>query len=162
NSTVTALRLQKDTLEPVEKFPSTEIPVVCDLLGDGKPCVITGGRGSRGDLWVKARDAQKKTLWEFTFPHSAACGQYSERPHFFTVGHFTGGKHLDVFTYSTKPDARTYLLDGRTGQMVWQREEVPKIERHFQPFGGRGSVWDFNKDGADDLLFCNPDFYCVA
>jgi hypothetical protein len=45
---------------------------------------------------------------------------------------------------------------------VWQREEVPAIERHFQPFGGRGAVWDFNRDGADDLLFCNPDFYCVA
>jgi len=39
---------------------------------------------------------------------------------------------------------------------------MPAIERHYQPLGGRVSVWDFNHDGADDVLFCNPDFYCVA
>ena len=43
------------------------------------------------------------------FPDSAGCGQYSDRPHYFTVGHFTGGKQLDVFTYSMKPQARAYL-----------------------------------------------------
>jgi outer membrane protein assembly factor BamB len=162
NTNVTVLRLAKGKLRRVEAFPSSEVPVICDLLGDGKPCVLTGGRGMDGNLWVQARDATKEVLWRFTFPRSGACGQYSERPHFFTVGHFTGGKHLDVFTYATKPAARTYVLDGRTGKMVWQREEVPGIERHFHPLGGRVSVWDLNHDGADDVLFCNPDYYCVA
>jgi outer membrane protein assembly factor BamB len=162
NTNVTVLRLEKNKLRRVEDFASSEIPVVCDLLGDGKPCLLTGGRGPDGNLWVQARDANKKTLWRFTFPHSGACGQYAERPHFFTVGHFTGGKHLDVFTYAAKPAARTYVLDGRTGTVVWQREDMPAIERHYQPLGGRVSVWDFNHDGADDVLFCNPDFYCVA
>lgn len=162
NTNVTVLRLEKNKLRLVETFPSSEIPVVCDLLGDGKPCLITGGRATDGNLWVQARDADKKTLWRFSFPHSGACGQYAERPHFFTVGHFTGGRHLDIFTYAAKPAARTYVLDGRTGKVVWQREEMPSIERHFQPLGGRVSVWDFNQDGADDVLFCNPDFYCIA
>lgn len=74
----------------------------------------------------------------------------------------TGIRQLDVFTYSTKPAARTYVLDGRTGKPVWQREEVPDIQRHFQAFGGRASVLDYNQDGRDDVLFLNPDFYCVA
>lgn len=162
NTNVTVLRLDKNKLRRVEEFASSEIPVVCDLLGNGKPCVITGGRGPDGNLWLQARDAGKRVLWRLTFPHSGACGQYSERPHFFTTGHFTGGKQLDVFTYAAKPAARTYVLDGRTGKIVWQREEIPGIQRHFQPLGGRVSVWDFNHDGADDVLFCNPDFYCVA
>lgn len=162
NTNVTVLRLEKNKLRRMEDVPSSEIPVVGDLLGDGKPCLITGGRGVDGNLWVQARDANRKTLWHFTFPHSGACGQYAERPHFFTVGHFTGGKHLDLFTYAAKLAARTYVLDGRTGTVVWQREDMPAIERHYQPLGGRVSVWDFNHDGADDVLFCNPDFYCVA
>ncbi|HZO88500.1 MAG TPA: PQQ-binding-like beta-propeller repeat protein [Chthonomonadaceae bacterium] len=162
NATVTVLRLEGDALRLVETFPSSEIPIVCDLLGDGKPYVLTAGRGADGNLWVQARGPDRKTLWQYVFPQSAACGQYSERPHYFTVGHFTGGKHLDVFTYSTKPAARAYVLDGRTGKPVWEREEVPGIERHFQAFGGRAVAWDFNGDGTDDIVFCNPDFYCIA
>jgi outer membrane protein assembly factor BamB len=162
NQNVTALRLHDTSLRKLRTVPSTEVPVVCDLLGDGRPCLLTAGRGADGNLWVQATAPDEKTLWRFVFPDSAACGQYSERPHYFTVGHFTGGRHFDVFTYSTKPAARAYVLDGRTGTPIWQRDELSKIERHFQPFGGRGAVWDYNRDGADDLLFCNPDFYCVA
>jgi outer membrane protein assembly factor BamB len=162
NTDATVLHLRSGKLDLVETFPSTEVPVVCDLLCDGKPCLITGGRGRDGNLWVQARDGKKKVLWKFVFPHSGACGQYAERPHFFTVGHFSGRTNLDVFTYAAKPAARTYVLDGRTGNVLWQREDMPAIERHYQPLGGRVSVWDYNKDGADDILFCNPDFYCVA
>lgn len=162
NTNATVLRLAGHKLRRVEDIPSSEIPVVCDLQGDNQPCLLTAGRGVDGNLWVQARNAARKVLWRFVFPHSGACGQYSERPLYFTVGHFTGGKNLDVFTYATKPAARTYLLDGRTGKIIWQREQLPEIERHFQPFGGRGVVYDANRDGADDLLFCNPDYYCVA
>jgi len=162
NKDVTVLRLDKKKLRVIEKFPSTEIPIVCDLLGDGKPCVLTGGRAADGNLWVQARDMHKNDLWRCDFPHSGACGAYFERPHCFQIGHFTGGKHYDVFTYSSKPGARTYVLDGRTGKVVWERDEIKAIERHFQPFGGRGSAIDLNHDGADDVVFLNPDFYCVA
>ncbi|PWU07981.1 MAG: hypothetical protein C5B50_30440 [Verrucomicrobia bacterium] len=162
NTKATVLRLEKSQLVPKDEFPSSEIPIICDLPGDGHPCLLTAGRAEDGDLWIQARDPHKKTLWRYSMPHSGACGQYAERPLFFTVGHFTGAKHLDVFAYAAKPAARTCVLDGLTGKVVWQREELPAIERHFQPLGGRASVWDFNHDGADDVLFCNPDFYCVA
>ena len=162
NTSATVLRLETNILTKVDEFPSSEIPIVCDLLGDGKPCVITGGRSADGNLWVQGTDTTKKSLWHYVFPHSGACGQYSERPHFFNVGHFTRGKQLDVCTYATKPEARTYVLDGRKGKPVWEREQLPAIERHYHPLGGRISVWDYNHDGADDILFCNPDYYCVA
>lgn len=162
NAQATVLRFIAGKLAVVETIPSTEIPVVCDLIGDGKPYLLTAGRGADGNLWIQARGPDKKNIWRFVFPDSSACGQYSQRPHYFTVGHFTGGKHLDVFSYSTKPAARTYVLDGRTGKPVWERREIPRIERHSQAFGGRASVWDFNGDGADDVIFCNPDYYCIA
>jgi hypothetical protein len=162
NATITALKLGADTLKVVETIPSTEIPVVADLLGDGRPCLLTAGRGKDGNLWVQARTPGKQPLWRFVFPDSGACGQYSQRPHYLAVGRFSGRKGLDVFTHSTKPAARTYVLDGRTGKPVWERVELPAIERHFQAFGGRASAHDYDGDGDDDVLFLNPDYYCVA
>jgi outer membrane protein assembly factor BamB len=162
NATITALKLDGGTLKVVEAIPSTEIPVEADLLGDGRPYLLTAGRANDGSLWVQARDPEKQPLWRFVFPDSGACGQYSQRPHYLAVGRFTGRKGLDVFTYSTKPAARTYVLDGRTGKPVWEKGELPAIERHFQAFGGRASANDYDGDGADDVLFLNPDYYCVA
>ncbi len=162
NSTITVLELDGGTLRVVETIPSTEVPIVADLLGDGRPSLLTAGRGKDGNLWVQARGPEKQTLWRFVFPGSGACGQYSQRPHYLAVGRFTGHKGLDVFAYSTKPAARTDLLDGRTGKPVWEKTELPEIERHFQAFGGRASAHDHDGDGADDVLFLNPDYYCVA
>lgn len=162
NKEATVLRLAADKLERVETVATTEIPVVCDLMGDGRPWMLTAGRGADGNLWVEPRAPGRKSPWHFVFPHSGACGAFSERPHFFLPGRFTGGKHLDLLTYATKPAARTYLLDGRTGQVVWERSELPGIERHFQPLFARASAADFEGDGADDVVFTNPDFYCVA
>jgi hypothetical protein len=162
NATITALKLDGRTLMVVETIPSTEIPVVANLLGDGRPYLLTAGRGKDGNLWVQARGPDKQTLWRFVFPDSGACGQYSQRSHYLAVGRFTGRKGPDVFTYSTKPAARTYVLDGRTGNPVWEEAELPAIERHFQAFGGRASAHDYDGDRADDVVFLNPDYYCVA
>jgi hypothetical protein len=162
NIRITVLGFDSGKLAVRETIPSTQIPVVCDLTGDGKLCLLTAGRGRDGNLWIEARGPDRAPLWRFVFPESSACGQYSQRPHYFTVGHFTAARHLDVFSYSTKPEARTYVLDGRTGKPVWERREIPGIERHLQAFGGRASVWDFNRDGADDVIFCNPNYYCIA
>lgn len=162
NATATITKLDDGTITPIEKIPSAEIPTICDLLGDGKPVLLTGGRTETRDCYVAARDSNKKELWRYVFPQSAGCGQYSDRPVYTTVGHFTGSKNLDVFTFSMKPQARAYLLDGKTGQPIWRKEEVPKIERHYQEFGGRACIYDYNHDGCDDIFFANPDYYCVG
>jgi len=162
NSTVTVLGLEQGELRQLEAFPSTEIPIVCNLLGDGKPYLLTSGREADGNIWVQARGPDRQPLWRYLLPNTASSSQYASRAVNFTVGHFTGGAQLDVFLYCAKPGARTDVLNGRTGKRVWERDEVPNTFRHFQPAGGRASVWDYNGDGADDILFLNPDFYCVA
>ncbi len=55
NIQVSVLRFDSGKLRVLETIPSTEIPVVCDLIGDGKPCLLTAGRGGDGNLWIQAR-----------------------------------------------------------------------------------------------------------
>ena len=167
NTNVTELILAGGSLRPASTFPSLEVPIVCQLLGDERPFILLAGREADQNLFIEARHLQPEAtdmaaiLWHFTLPDSQGCGQYMQAI-YFTVGHFTGGEHFDVFTYSTKPGARAYLLDGRTGQPLWERRDIPDIERHFQAMGGRTAVWDYDNDGEEDLLFCCPDYYCVA
>ncbi|MEW6754629.1 MAG: FG-GAP-like repeat-containing protein [Candidatus Latescibacterota bacterium] len=147
-------------------LPSLDVPAVCPLLGDGVPCLVTGDRGPDGNLRVTAsrfagEGNEPQTLWRFTFASSQGCGQYLQAL-FVAVGRFTGSAGYDVFSYTTKPGARACLLDGRTGQVRWERDEIPGIERHFQAMGGRVAAWDLDGDGEDDLLFCCPDYYCAA
>jgi PQQ-like domain len=157
-----SLRLSGGRLGLVDRFETSEIPIVCDLMGDGVRWTLTAGRGADGNLWVEPRRPGAPPAWRFVFPGSASCGAYSERPHFFQVGHFTGGRHLDIFTYATKPAARTYLLDGRTGRIVWQRADLPAIERYFQPLFARAAAVDLLGVGRDEVVYTNPDYYCVA
>jgi hypothetical protein len=108
-------------------FQSLESPIVCQLLGDERQFILLAGRESDQNLFIEARQIQpdapdeSSILWHFTLKDSQGCGQYLQAI-YFTVGHFTGGSHFDVFTYSTKPGARTYVLDGRTGQPLWERQ----------------------------------------
>ena len=164
NTNVTELILEGNDLKPGFTLPSLEVPIVCQLLGDERQFILLAGRESDQNLFIEARQIQpdaESILWHFTLKNSQGCGQYMQAI-YFTVGHFTGGTHFDVFTYSTKPGARAYVLDGRTGKPLWEQSEIPGIERHFQAMGGRTAVWDYDNDGKDDLLFCCPDYYCVA
>lgn len=159
-------RLDHGRLETGVVMDSLESPVVCDLLGDGRPFILLAGREADRSLYVEAVSlvpdaARPVPLWRQVLPDSRQCGQYMQAL-YLAVGRFRGGPGLEVFAYSTKPGARSLLLDGRTGEPLWQREEIPGIERHFQAMGGRVAVWDYDGDGEDDLLFCCPDFYCVA
>jgi hypothetical protein len=159
--TCRVLSFVRGRLHEVENFPSLDVPVVCRLDESGDPCLLTTGRDEQLNLWVEARGPDRQRRWRFTFPDSAACGQYLQAI-YISVGRFTGGCHNDVFAYTTKPEARSVMLDGATGRLIWEKRELPEIERHFQGFGGRMSAWDLDGDGADELFFCNPDFYCVA
>lgn len=77
---VKVLQMREGQLRLLRKVPSTEVPIVCDLLGDGRPIMLTGGRtDSSRDLYVEARGPDAKPIWRFVFPKSAACGRYSER-----------------------------------------------------------------------------------
>ena len=50
------------------------------------------------------------------------------------------------------------MLDGRSGEIVW---EIPEIERYWGPSTNLAASFDFDGDGSEDLVFTNPDYYCV-
>ena len=162
NINVTELILEGNSLRRGFTLQSVEMPIICQLLGDERQFILLAGREPDQNLFVEARQIQSDApdassiLWHFTLPDSQSCGQYMQAI-YFTVGHFTGGEHLDVFTYSTKPGARTYVLNGLTGQPLWERDEIPGIERHFQAMGGRTAVWDYDGDGQNEFLFGGQD-----
>ena len=70
-------------------------------------------------------------LWEVTLPHPAHPGLPYGRPLYFQTGHFTGRPGEDVYVYAGTPMVRSLLLDGRTGDVVWERGELPGMERYF-------------------------------
>src|SRR6185369_14135660 len=57
---------------------------------------------------------------------------------------------------------RGMVLSGADGALLWDKGDWPGIERYFAPTKNQAAVWDFDGDGKDDLIFTNPDFYCVA
>ena len=69
---------------------------------------------------------------------------------------------LDIYVWFGTPRVRSVCIEGTTGRLVWEHGEHPEIERHWGPSINLASVYDYNKDSADDLVFTNPDYYCIA
>ena len=47
-------------------------------------------------------------------------------------------------------------------KIVWEKGEIADTERYAGPSMNLASVEDFNRDGKEDLVFTNPDMYCIA
>jgi outer membrane protein assembly factor BamB len=60
------------------------------------------------------------------------------------------------------PVVRSCVLDGNTGKILWDRGETPGLERYWGPSVNLASTTDFDGDGNADLVFTNPDYYCIA
>ena len=163
NATITALKLDGGTLRVVESIPSTEIPVVADLLGDGTPCLLTAGRGAGRRPLGAGPHARQADALAVRLPGQRGVRAVQPAPPLPRRRPLhRAARGWTCSPTAPSPAARTYVLDGRTGTPVWEKTELPEIGRHFQAFGGRASAHDYDGDGADDVLFLNPDFYCIA
>src|SRR5262249_11538012 len=100
--------------------------------------------------------------WEIKLPRPNRQGMPYGRPLYFQTGHFTGRKGQDVYVYAGTPIVRSVMLDGQTGKLLWEKGEVPGTERYYAPTVNLASVYDVNGDGKEDLVFTDPDDYCVA
>src|SRR5207249_5777285 len=49
-----------------------------------------------------------------------------------------------------------------TGVQTCALPIFPGTERYFAPTVNLAAVYDVNGDGCDDLVFTNPDYYCVT
>lgn len=145
------------------EFPSDVMPAVADMDGDGRLELVVGTASAGSDPHLRAyrMGSPEKFLWDVTL-HPPHPGIPHARPLYFQTGRFTGGPGDDLYVYTGTPVARSLMLDGRTGKIVWEKGESPGISRYYAPTTNHASVWDVNGDGKDDLVFTDPDYYCAA
>jgi len=146
------------------RYPSSALPALADLDGDGHLEILTGTVSATAPPVVEARTPARgdRLLWRCEFPSPDRLGLPYGKPLYFQTGRFTGKETPDVYVWAGTPLVRSAVLEGRTGRMVWERGEIPQTERYWGPGVNHAAVYDFDQDGNDDLIFTNPDYYCVA
>lgn len=161
---VTVLEWTGADLNAVARYRSTSIPVVADLDGDAKAEVVVSDVRPDARPVVEALTPalDNKTLWRSAFPPSERAGLPQPRKAYIRTGRFTGKPRPDLYVWAGTPLVRSVVLEGRTGALLWERGEVPNQERYWGPSMNLASVCDYDGDGNEDLVFTNPDYYCVA
>src|ERR1039458_3858702 len=67
-----------------------------------------------------------------------------------------------LFVYVGTPFVRSLALDGSSGALIWEKTNIPGLDRYYAPTVNLAAVWDVNGDGKEDMVFTCPDYYCVA
>ena len=144
--------------------------VAADLNGAGGKEVVYGRAAADGSAEVVAARGDGKPLWTHAFPRFAGHApnwNFNGLTH-WTAGRFTGRSGCDVAVSLRRGNMHTdetHLLDGRTGREVWcgiSATDDPSASRR-RGFGGAvTSAYDWDGDGAEDLLCAYPDEFYVA
>lgn len=161
---IQVLRLSGKTFTRLAEYRSASPPVVADLDGDGKVELVLTTVGSAAAPVVEAVTPSlgNRTLWRRTLPKTDRAGLPAPRFAYVRTIHFTGKLTPDLYFWAGVPLVRSVGLDGLTGNVLWEKGEIPNNERFWGPSMNFASAWDFNGDGKEDLVFTNPDNYCVA
>lgn len=156
--------LRDGAFELVAEFSSSCLPVIADMNGDNRLDVVTADvAASRPPIVeVKTLSADPPLVWKTELPPATRRGLPHGRAAYLRTARFTGGTTPDLYLYAGTPLVRSAGINGKTGTVLWEKDETPGIERYWAPTVNAASTWDFDGDGKDDLVFTNPDYYCVA
>ena len=162
--TVALLRVNGQQLEAARTFTSSSEPIIVDLNGDGRRELVLSDAKPDATPTMRAitpsqNDAE---LWSSHLPVPERAGLPHARPAYMRAGRFTGKPTPDLYAWFGTPLGRSVVIDGLTGALVWEKGEVPKNERYWGATTNSASVYDFNADGGEDVVFTNPDYYCIA
>lgn len=148
----------------IETFESTGLPVLADIDEEkGKEVVVaTTGLTEPPKFSVWSLREGKKLVWEKQIPPTDRAGLPNSRKLYMRTAHFTGRPQHDLFAWVGEPVVRSLGLDGRNGEILWEKGECDGIERFDGPSMNLASTFDLNNDGTVDLVFTNPDYYTVA
>ena len=157
-------KLKNGAFEPYREYASSCAPVLADLNGDGKIEVVTLTVAPDALPLVRAvtpadNDA---VLWESRLPPPTRTGLPAPRKAYMRTAHFLGRDTPDLYVWAGTPLVRSAAVDGRTGAVLWEKAELPGLERYCGASVNLASACDYNGDGKEDLVFTCPDYYCVA
>ncbi len=163
-NSVRVFKLVGNTLEPRGQYASSSVPVPVDLDGDGQlEWVLT--TVSLTDLPIVEAITpalDNKVLWRCRFPPIDRPGLPVSQKAYVRTIRLTGKAAPDLYVWAGSPLFRSIGLEGRTGTILWEKGEMPSIEHYWGPTMNYASACDFNADGKEELVFTNPDYYCVA
>jgi len=134
-------------------------PLVYDLLGDGTLCSICPGQDSTGHSVVRAFRSDGKLLWESVLDREQPAGP----PTRWHAGDFLPGPRAGVVVSSRARQGETiqgtFLLDGKSGEIVWQKGGYLTAHNISLPYYPMGvpTAFDLDGDGVEEI---GMDFYC--
>ncbi|HUW60899.1 MAG TPA: VCBS repeat-containing protein [Candidatus Bathyarchaeia archaeon] len=161
---VKVLRLERGALNVVGEYVSSCAPVFADFNGDGKTDIALADVAPEHTPVVEVRTPglENAALWRAQLPPPERTGLPQPRVAYVRTGRFTGKTTPDLYVWAGTPLVRSLVLDGLTGTPVWERGQIGDSERYWGPSVNLASVFDYDADGCEDLVFTNPDYFCVA
>ena len=164
NQEAEVLALQTDgAWEKRAVYPSAGLPAIADVDGDGLLEIVTGQVSTTDPPAIEARTPARgnELRWTTRLPALARPGLPYGHLLYLQPGHFTGHPAADLYIWAGTPLVRSLMIEGRTGAVVWEKGEIEGIERFWGPSVNLAASWDADGDGAEDLVFTNPDYYCI-
>lgn len=156
-------RLAGKDFEAVGEYASDTPPVLADVNGDGKVEVVTErvAQGAQPVIEAVTPALENRPLWKTTLPAPQRTGMPGQRNAYLrALKRADGG--ANVYAFAGLPQVHSAMLDGVTGAVLWDKDVTADSVRYWGPSINHASAWDFDGDGNEDLIFTNPDYYCVA
>jgi hypothetical protein len=158
------LQWMGDRFRESGRYPSSGMPVIADIDGDDRMEIVTGSvdpqQQPRLEAWRPGGEPER--IWSMDFPPlDGAALPYGHRL-YLQAGRFTGRAGQDLYVWAGVPRVRSAVVDGGSGRIVWERGKMDVIERYWGPSVNVAASWDVDGDGAQDLVFTAPDYYCVV
>lgn len=138
-------------------------PELADVDGDGAREILAAESTADGLPALVARTADRDVLWRRAFERFAAGPSVWNTSGIltWTTGRFRERDKIDVVVTlrrSVMHTDETYLLDGKTGAVVWHQDDAEKRGWGGKPF----AIGDCNADGLDEIVCQYPDIHFVA
>ncbi|MFH1741853.1 MAG: VCBS repeat-containing protein, partial [bacterium] len=151
------------TSSVLSEYQSSGLPAFADLDGDGYLEIVTGEVSMTATPILVARTPAlgNRLLWRSVFPEPDRSGlPWTMTKFYVRSGRFTGKETPDLYVWAGIPLVRSTLVDGLTGEIVWEKGETT-LGRYWGPTHQPAAVDDYDGDGNEDLVCTIPDYYCI-